>query len=89
MGLSVEVSGISRIYPYNDALEPVLGYVQKQEVGSLTTPDGIKGIERYENARLQPKQDGIVSGKRDIGFNIVYDKTAKQEERALARLASE
>ena len=81
MGLSVEVSGISRIYPYNDALEPVLGYVQKQEIGPLTTPNGIKGVERYKNNSLEPKQNGIIQGKRDIGFNVIYDKNSKQQER--------
>lgn len=81
MGLSVEVSGISRVYLYNDALEPVLGYVQKQEIGSLTTPNGIKGIERYKNNLLEPKQNGLIEGKRDIGFNIIYDKNTKQLDR--------
>ena len=81
MGLLVEVSGISRIYAYGDALEPVLGYVQKRESGSLTKPSGIKGIEKYQNEKLEPIQDGIVQGKRDIGFNIVYDKTTFAQER--------
>ena len=73
-GLSVEASGISRLYYYKDALEPVLGYVQKREKGALTTPTGIKGIERYKNKSLEPKYDGIIRGKRDIGFNVIYDK---------------
>lgn len=81
MGLNVEVSGVSRIYAYNDALEPVLGYIQKREDGLLTKPSGIKGIERYYNQNLDPIKDGLLRGKRDIGFNIIYDKSTTVQER--------
>ncbi|RDU73588.1 penicillin-binding protein 2 [Helicobacter anseris] len=81
MGLSVEVSGVSRVYSYNDSLEPVLGYVQKRESGALTKPSGIKGLEKYYDLALEPKQDGLFGGKRDIGFNIIYDKKTLMQER--------
>ncbi|WP_104697482.1 MULTISPECIES: peptidoglycan D,D-transpeptidase FtsI family protein [unclassified Helicobacter] len=81
MGLNVEVSGVSRVYAYNDALEPVLGYVQKKEEGLLTKPNGIKGVERYYNQLLEPIKDGLLKGKRDIGFNIIYDRDTLVQDR--------
>lgn len=76
MGLSVEVSGVSREYPYNDMLEPFIGYVTKSEIGRLTMPIGVDGIENSREKILRQKQNGEVVGKRDIGFNIIQTKQA-------------
>ncbi|CBG40500.1 peptidoglycan D,D-transpeptidase FtsI family protein [Helicobacter mustelae] len=81
MGIDVEVSGINRNYAYNDALEPVLGYVKKREARSVTIPEGVKGLEKYYNKELSPKQNGIERGDRDIRGNIIRNKTTILRER--------
>lgn len=81
MGLDIEVSGVSRIYTYGNSLEPVVGYTKKVERGKITTIEGVKGIEKYRDAILSPKQDGKLQGKRDIGFNIIQNKDSKSKSR--------
>ncbi len=81
IGLIIEISGINRLYPYKDAIEPILGYTQKFENKKLTTPHGIKGIEKYYDLALSPKNDGISLGFRDVGFNIIYDKKTLTKEK--------
>lgn len=75
-GLSVEISGESRDYPYRDILEPIVGYTNKLESDGMTKPKGVKGVEKYYNEILESKQDGLYQGYRDIGFNIVLSKKA-------------
>lgn len=82
MGLSIEVSGVDREYPYADLLEPIVGYTKKEEVDSrLTMPKGVDGIEKYQDNILRPVSHGSVSGRRDIGFNIIQNKSALQQKR--------
>lgn len=81
MGLSIEVSGNNRIYTYKNILEPLIGYTRKLESGNITRVDGVKGVEKYYNDILSAKQDGILSGKRDVGFNIIANKSAEIKER--------
>lgn len=81
MGLSIEVSGNNRNYVYKNILEPLIGYTRKVESQNITRVDGVKGVERYYNDILSPKQDGSITGKRDIGFNIIANKTATIQSR--------
>lgn len=75
-GLSIEISGESRDYLYNDLTEPILGYTNKLESDGFTTPNGVKGIEKFYNNTLESKQDGFYRGYRDIGFNIILSRDA-------------
>lgn len=81
MGIGIEVSGVSRIYAYGTILEPVIGYTKKIETGRITITEGVKGVEKYRDAILSPKQDGKLEGKRDIGFNIIQNKDSKFKPR--------
>lgn len=81
MGIDIEVSGITRIYTYEDILEPIIGYTKKIESGRITTTEGVKGIEKYRDFILSPKRDGQLTGERDIGFNIIRNKNSKQKDR--------
>lgn len=81
MGLSVEVSGNNRIYAYKNILEPLIGYARKLEHQNLTRVDGVKGVEKYYNDILSTKQDGVITGKRDVGFNIIANKSALIQNR--------
>ncbi|WP_407379835.1 peptidoglycan D,D-transpeptidase FtsI family protein [Helicobacter sp.] len=81
-GLSIEVSGVDREYPYADLLEPFVGYTTKKELDSrITMPEGVDGIEKFYDNILRPVSQGRVSGRRDIGFNIIQDKRALQQLR--------
>lgn len=75
-GLSIEVSGNNRAYPYKALLEPLIGYVRKGEIDGITRVYGLKGVEKYYNEILASKQDGKIIGKRDVGFNVILDKEA-------------
>ncbi|WP_024787450.1 MULTISPECIES: peptidoglycan D,D-transpeptidase FtsI family protein [unclassified Lebetimonas] len=59
-----------RVYPYNDTFEPYLGSYSKE------TQKGNNGIEEYYNNVLSPGENGIITGYRDVGGNIIYDKNA-------------
>jgi len=68
IGYSIEDYAYKRIYPYNDTLEPVLGRYRED------LKRGDNGIEEYYDVFLQPKQNGIIKGYRDVYGNIIYDK---------------
>ena len=63
-GLSIEVSGNNRAYPYKSLLEPLIGYVKKGESSGITRVYGLKGVEKYYNDILSSKQDGEIIGKQ-------------------------
>lgn len=78
MGLSIEVSGYSRKYPYETIMEPIIGYTKKINQEKITRVKGMKGCEKFAQDYLSGKQDGKFEGNRDIGFNILKNKDAKQ-----------
>lgn len=80
-GLSIEISGESRDYLYKDLTEPILGYTNKLESDGFTTPNGVKGVEKFYNDTLESKQDGFYRGYRDIGFNIILSRDAVLKRR--------
>ncbi len=75
-GLTILESGETRSFPYIDTLTPVIGYVSKYEDDGYTKIKGIKGLEKYYEEKIAPKQNGIIRGKRDIGNNIILNKEA-------------
>ena len=75
-GLTILESGETRVFPYRDTLTPVIGYVAKIEDDGYTHIQGIKGLEKFYEHIIEPKQDGIIRGKRDIGNNIILNKEA-------------
>ena len=68
IGYSITDYAYKRIYPYNDALEPVLGRYRED------LKRGDNGLEEYYNVLLKPKQNGIMKGYKDVYGNIIYDK---------------
>lgn len=80
-GLTILESGETRIYPYKDTLTPVIGYVRKYEEHRYTKISGVKGVEKYYEKKIEPKQDGIIRGRRDIGNNIILNKEALIKKR--------
>ncbi|MCL9823035.1 peptidoglycan D,D-transpeptidase FtsI family protein [Helicobacter colisuis] len=75
-GLSVVESGESRDYLYNDTMEPILGYINKQNERDFTLVNGVKGIEKNFNEELKPLNNLLITGERDISFNVILNKNS-------------
>ena len=72
-GLNIVESGEYRVYNYKDTLTPVIGYVRKYEKNRITKIYGVKGLEKEYNNILNPVQDGVIKGSKDIAGNIILD----------------
>ena len=76
-GLTITESGEKRIYPYKDALVPVIGYVKKYETKKgQTKVNGVKGLENKYNKSLNECSDGILKGERDVLSYIIFNKNS-------------
>ena len=81
-GLSISESGENRVYNYKDALTPVLGYMRKFEnEKGQTKVNGVKGLERIYNERLNNVSDGILKGERDVLSYLVFNKDSQIKSR--------
>lgn len=73
--LDIIESGEKRIYSYEDALTPVIGYISKYETQSeKTRVNGIKGLEHSYNDILNNLSNGILKGERDVLSYISFNK---------------
>ena len=72
-GLDIVESGEYRVYGYKDTLTPVVGYVRKYEKNRITKIYGVKGLEKKYNDILNPVQDGIIKGSKDVLGNIILN----------------
>jgi cell division protein FtsI (penicillin-binding protein 3) len=73
--LDIIESGEKRIYSYEDALTPVVGYISKYETKSeKTRVNGIKGLEHSYNNVLNNLSNGILKGERDVLSYISFNK---------------
>ena len=80
-GLSVVESGEGRDYLYRDSMEPILGYIHKDNRGKITRVNGVKGVEKSFDSELEPKHNALMVGERDIAFNVILNKDATFESR--------
>lgn len=80
-GLDIEVYKINRIYPLGTYLEPILGYIRESSGERIKRIEGVKGVEKYRDDILSAKRDGKITGKRDVGGNIILSKDAQVIER--------
>ncbi len=62
-------------------MEPILGYIYKENDKRITRVTGVKGIERSFNEELKPINDLLMIGKRDIGFNVILNKDSNFQDR--------
>ena len=77
-GLDIYETGEDRIYPYKDALTPVIGFMRRNNSkAGKQRVDGIKGIEKKFNKQLNNMQDGILKGDRDIRSYIIFNKDSQ------------
>ncbi len=78
-GLDIVESGEARIYPYGKLLTPVIGYPKKHEDNGYTRSNGMKGIERNYNQELNPQQNGLQRGLRDVNGYMILNKESHTE----------
>jgi cell division protein FtsI (penicillin-binding protein 3) len=71
--LDILESGETRLYPYNDLLTPLIGYVKKFEDDHYTRHKGVKGLEASYNDQLQTTFNGTRLGKRDVNSFIILN----------------
>ncbi len=77
-GLSIYETGEARLYPYNDTLTPVIGYMKKNNSKSgKQRVNGVKGLEREFNSYLNDMQDGVLKGEKDILSYILFNKDSE------------
>ncbi len=76
-GLNIVESGEYRVYDYKNILTPVIGYVRKYEQGEITKVYGVNGLEKEYNKVLNPVQDGMIKGSKDIAGNIILNGYSK------------
>lgn len=79
--MSITQSGEKRTYAATNSLTPIIGYTSKKEVNGITKVSGIKGIENFYEYYLNPVNDEFIKGPRDIGGNIILEKTSKKSKK--------
>jgi len=72
-GLDIYEEPSKRVYRLKDTLEPALGFVAYHQFSNGYRLIGKAGIERYYDEALQPKQNGLIRGYRDVRNRIIYD----------------
>lgn len=77
-GLDIFETGEDRLYPYNDAMTPVIGFIKKEngESGKQRVT-GVNGLEKQFNSQLNNMQDGILKGEKDILSYIIFNKDSQ------------
>lgn len=79
--LSITESGEYREFPLGDSFSPVLGFMGKKEVDGFTTVLGRYGLEKYYDKALCGLQSTKISGRKDIGQNIILDNESEVKTR--------
>ncbi|MDD5359160.1 MAG: penicillin-binding protein 2 [Sulfurovaceae bacterium] len=80
-GLDVVETGENRVFPLNDTLSPILGYVGKQVEKDYIRPNGLQGLERKYDQYIKFKQNGIIEGKRDVVGDVIHNQFSKIDQR--------
>lgn len=80
-GLMISESGEKRDYLLDDSMQPILGYTTKKEINEITKIQGVDGLEKFYDDYLKPLQDEEITGFRDIGFNLIFNKNSKKHNR--------
>lgn len=77
-GLNIFETGEERLYPYKDAMTPVIGFMKKNNSRSgKQRVKGVNGLERKFNHMLNDMQDGELRGEKDILSYILFNKDSK------------
>ena len=80
-GLDILPASETRYFPHKNLLTPVVGYVRTEVVDGYKIPIGIKGLEKSYKDFLEPSQNGMIRGKRDVIGTILRDGQSREIER--------
>jgi len=80
-GLDIIPDSETRSFPHKDILTPVVGYVHTEVMDGYKIPIGIKGLEKSYRDFLEPTQNGIIKGKRDIQGTVLRDGKTRELQR--------
>ncbi|MGB3751318.1 MAG: penicillin-binding protein 2 [Arcobacteraceae bacterium] len=81
-GLSIYETGEERLYPYEDTMTPVIGFVRKKNSEEGTQEViGVNGLEKEFNTNLNNTENGILKGQRDVLSYILFNKESQIIER--------
>ena len=80
-GLDVLPTSETRYFPHKNLLTPVVGYVRTEVKDNYKIPIGIKGLEKSYKDFLEPSQNGLIKGKRDVIGTILRDGQTRELER--------
>lgn len=90
IGLDVRESGEKRIFPYENSMTPLIGYLSKYESkNSKTKVIGVKGLEKQYDKILNHSIDGVLKGERDVSSKISFNSKSiitKREDGATLHL---
>jgi len=77
-GLNIYETGEERLYPYQDTLTPVIGFVKKNNSDNGKQKVlGVNGLEKEFNKDLNNVQDGVLKGSKDILSYILFNKNSQ------------
>lgn len=80
-GLDVIEIGETRVFPLQDTLSPILGYVGKLEEKDYIRPKGMQGLERKYDKYIKFKQNGLLEGKRDVVGDVIHNGFSQIKQR--------
>jgi len=80
-GLDIIENGEIREFPLKDTLTPVIGYIRNKIIDRYSRVFGVKGLEKRYEKYLTKSQDGLIKGMRDVGGNVIYNKSAIEIKR--------
>ncbi len=77
-GLDIFESGEERVYPYKDAMTPIIGFmrINNNKAGKIRV-NGVDGIEKKYNSKLNNMQNGVLKGEKDILSYILFNKDSE------------
>ncbi len=80
-GLDIIANSETRYFPHKDTLTPIIGYVHTEIRDNYKVPVGVKGLEKSYKDFLEPTQNGLIKGKRDILGTVLRDGKTRELER--------
>lgn len=81
-GLDIFETGEDRVYPYEDALTPLIGFMQvKNSDSGKQRVKGKNGIEKKYDKQLNSMKDGVLKGEKDILSYILFNKDSQISKR--------
>lgn len=80
-GLDIIADSETRYFPHKNSLTPAIGYVHTNIINNYKIPIGVKGLEKSYKDFLEPTQNGMIKGKRDILGTVLHNGKTREINR--------